>query len=94
MAYIVVASWSVAPEAWDEVAVALREARTAMRDDPGCLAYEVHAGIDDPHHVLVYESYRDHAAFEAHLKSDVVARLSAALRGRISDGSRSAYRIL
>ena len=43
---------------------AVREnARSSLREEPGCLRFDVHADADDPAHFLLYELYADEAAF-------------------------------
>jgi autoinducer 2-degrading protein len=49
----------------DEFLAAIREnAYASVRDEPGCLRFDVHRGIDDPHRFLLHEVYRDRDAFE------------------------------
>jgi autoinducer 2-degrading protein len=38
-------------------------ARASLRDEPGCLRFDVHQLADHPHRFLLYEIYRDEAAF-------------------------------
>ena len=45
-------------------------ARASLRDEPGCLRFDVHRRVDDPHRFLLHEIYTDHQAFyEAHRSS-------------------------
>lgn len=94
MAYAVVASWTVEPSAMDTVVEALRTARVETRQDPDCIHYEIHVSLEEPDRVLVYEVYKDEAAFQAHLRGNTVRRLSETLRGNIGQITRSPYRVL
>jgi len=39
--------------------------RASLRDEPGCLRFDVHRSVEDPHHFLLYEIYTDDQAFYA-----------------------------
>ena len=42
-------------------------ARASLRDEPGCLRFDVHQQVDHPHRFVLYEIYTDESAFyEAH----------------------------
>ena len=38
-------------------------ARSSLRDEPGCLRFDVHRSDDDPHRFHLYEIYADEDAF-------------------------------
>lgn len=40
-------------------------AQRSLRDEPGCLRFDVHRSRDNDHEVLLYEIYEDEEAFEA-----------------------------
>lgn len=42
-------------------------AASSVRDEPGCLVFDVLSDRSDPEVVWLYEVYEDEAAFEAHL---------------------------
>ncbi len=66
-AYVVIAEFWIDAERRDEFAVGcLAHSRLAVRDEPGCLQYDVHVDPADARHVVLYEVYADRAAFEAH----------------------------
>ena len=44
----------------------LGDAQGSVRDEPGCLRFDVIQDRDDPHRFYYYEVYRDEAALEAH----------------------------
>ena len=45
---------------------ALEELAALSRQEPGCIMYLVHRGVDAPQRFFLYEQYRDNAAVEAH----------------------------
>ena len=46
-----------------------------IKDEPGTLQFEVLAPNDDTSKILLYELYRDAAAFETHWKGPSTARV-------------------
>ena len=44
-------------------------AAASVRDEPGCLAFDLLRDRSDSHLVWLYEVYLDEAAFEAHMQS-------------------------
>jgi autoinducer 2-degrading protein len=47
----------------------LDNARRSLADEPGCLVFDVLSRADDEERVVLYEIYRDRAAFDQHLKA-------------------------
>lgn len=46
---------------------AIREnAAASVRDEPGCLRFEVIQDLEDPNQMYLYEVYKDQPALEAH----------------------------
>jgi autoinducer 2-degrading protein len=37
--------------------------RASLRDEPGCLRFDVHRRLDDPHRFVLHEVYTDEDAF-------------------------------
>jgi (4S)-4-hydroxy-5-phosphonooxypentane-2,3-dione isomerase len=68
--YIVIVDLHVKPERLDEFLPAMIEnASASRRDEPGCVRFDVVQDENDPAHLVLYEIYRDRAAFEEdHLK--------------------------
>lgn len=52
------------------------ELAAATRQETGCEAYVPCRDLDDPRSFLIYEQYRDKAAFEAHGASEHFQRLA------------------
>jgi autoinducer 2-degrading protein len=49
-------------------------AEASVRDEPGCLRFDVCSVADDPHRFVLYELYADAEAFAAHKASPHFAR--------------------
>lgn len=47
----------------------LQNASSAVRDEPGCLRFDVVQDQEDPNRIYLYEVYRDEAALDAHRQS-------------------------
>lgn len=47
----------------------LENARRSRADEPGCIVFDVLTRTDDANRVVLYEIYRDKAAFDEHLKT-------------------------
>lgn len=58
-----------APEDRDNVLAALRHLTEASRNEPGCVTYIPHETTGDSTLIMIYEQYRDDAAFDAHRAS-------------------------
>ena len=57
----------VRPEDRDEFLAAITtNAEASVRDEPGCLRFDVSSVEDDENRFVLYELYRDAAAFEEH----------------------------
>ena len=62
----------------------LRNARTSMAEEPGCLRFDVCSDPDRPNDVFLYELYTDRAAFDAHLASPHFVAFDAQVAEMIS----------
>jgi autoinducer 2-degrading protein len=73
--YVLIVSARVKPEQRGRFLEAIEaNAVASVRDEPGCLRFDVVRDNDDPDHYLFYEVYRDADAFAAHRDSDHYAR--------------------
>lgn len=66
--YAVIVNLQVRPELREEFLAGVRvNALASVRDEPGCLRFDVHQRADDPNNFILYELYTDKGAFyEAH----------------------------
>lgn len=79
-AFVVIAEFSVTGEKLSEFLAAARaDATASLRDEPGCLQFDVSVEGDGAHRVVFYEVYASRAAFDAHLATPHVAAFRAAL---------------
>jgi autoinducer 2-degrading protein len=62
--YTVLVDLTVHPEHIDEFLDGIRtNSRASLRDEPGCLRFDVHRRIDDPNRFMLHEVYVDEDAF-------------------------------
>jgi autoinducer 2-degrading protein len=47
----------------------LADAQGSVRDEPGCVRFDIHRDASRPNRFYLYEVYRDREAFETHLSS-------------------------
>lgn len=66
--FAVIVTLEVVPGRLDEFLDGLRRnARLSLADEPGCLRFDIHRSVDDPHRFILYELYADESAFfDAH----------------------------
>ncbi len=74
MAYVLVVSWRAKAGEEERVEEILRKMQGLSRQEPGTLTYSAHRSLEDPRDFLLYEAYRDEAAFEAHQATDYFKR--------------------
>lgn len=65
----VVAFYRAHPGRGDQIAAILTKQVAATRAEAGCLQFDACRSQDDPDEFLLYESYRNEAAFDAHRRS-------------------------
>jgi autoinducer 2-degrading protein len=66
--FTVIVNLTVRPEFLEEFIAGIHSnARASLRDEPGCLRFDVHQSTDKPHEFVLYEIYADaHAFYVAH----------------------------
>lgn len=70
------ATIEVAPGRRDEFLSLLMAHRTrSLKDEPGTIQFEALLPLDDDTKIMLYEVYRDQAAFDTHSKGSSIARL-------------------
>jgi quinol monooxygenase YgiN len=80
----IIGTLEVAPGRKDEVLPLLMAHRArCVKDEPGTLQFEVLVPREDDTKVLLYEVYRDDAAFNVHWNGTSVARLREEAAGMI-----------
>lgn len=82
---IVIARVRPRPERLEEFLGVLRDVQEASRRDDGCLNYGYHREIADENAYVAVEEWRDMEALAAHLRTEHVARLIAALPEHVAE---------
>lgn len=68
--YVVIVHIQIKPEQREPfIAAMLANAKHSVEDEPGCLRFDVVQDESDANQLLLYEIYRDEAAFGDHLKT-------------------------
>ena len=75
MAYVLIARMTTREGEEERAAEVIRELTEATRQEPGNLEYRAHRDPEDPRVFLMYEAYRDQAAFEEHGQAEHFQRL-------------------
>ncbi len=95
MAYVLVARMTARDGEQQRAAELIRELAPASQAEPGCSHYIAHRDAEDERVFLLYEQYRDKAAFEAHGQTDHFQRLAAGqLFGLMESRERAFYETL
>ncbi|MBM6402153.1 putative quinol monooxygenase [Phycicoccus sonneratiae] len=92
--HVVLVTLDVRPERIEEFLTAIRtNARASLRDEPGCLRFDVHRVVGDPTKFVLYEIYRDEHAFthEHRAAPHYAAWRAAATRCVIDGGHVNTY---
>ena len=64
---VVLAEFVVPPKYLDTfLDVCAADSASSLRDEPGCLQFDVLTDPEEPDHVVLHEVYADQAAFDAH----------------------------
>lgn len=71
---VLTATYLAKPGEGAAIEAALREMIGRTRQEPGCLTYIVQRSIENPLKYLLYEQYKDQAAFDAHTNADYFQR--------------------
>jgi quinol monooxygenase YgiN len=65
--YVIVATLQIKAEHKKEfIEEMLGDARGSVKNEPGCLRFDVIQDEENPNRIYLYEVYKDKAAFEAH----------------------------
>lgn len=76
------------------LAAAEDDSTCSVRDEPGCLRFDVLQDEEEENHFYFYEVYRDEAALEAHTKAPHYARWSEARAVVVEEVSRAKCNVL
>ena len=92
MAFVLVARMTAKDGEQDRIAELIPQLVEASRAEPGNVHYIAHRDPEDPRVFLMYEQYRDKAAFEEHGQTEHFTRLGpGALFPLMEDRRREFY---
>ena len=77
MAYVLIARMTAREGEQDRAAEIIRELTAVSSAEPGNIHYIPHRDAENPRTFMIYEQYRDEAAFEAHGQTEHFQRLAA-----------------
>ena len=88
--YVVVAQWLAKEGMADEIAAVLKTAVMNSRAEPGCVLFMANRSLENPRKFVLYEQFRDEAAFQAHLATDsfkenVLGKIVPMLESRVRE---------
>ena len=84
--FLITVDFYLLPGALDPFIALIKEnARKSLAEEPGCQRFDVLVQRGVPDHILLYEIYKDRAAFEVHLKSRHFAEFNAASAPYVKD---------
>jgi len=67
---VLIVKWVAEPDHQEEIAEILRAMSKLVRQEPGCMSYEVFRSSEDPQEFMLVEVYRDQDAVTAHGQTD------------------------
>jgi quinol monooxygenase YgiN len=77
--FLITVDFDLLPGALDPFIALIKEnARKSLAEEPGCHRFDVLVQRGVPDHILLYEIYKNRAAFEVHLKSRHFAEFNTA----------------
>jgi quinol monooxygenase YgiN len=95
MAYVLIARMTTRDGEEDRAAELIARLTEASNAEPGNVHYIPHRDPDDPRVFMLYEQYRDKAAFEEHGQTDHFQTLAAGeLFGLMQERERTFYETL
>jgi quinol monooxygenase YgiN len=95
MAYVLTARMTAREGEEERALELLTQLAAASQQEPGNIHYIPHRAIDNPRTFLIYEQYRDKAAFEEHGQTEHFQTLAAGeLFGLMEERERVFYETL
>jgi quinol monooxygenase YgiN len=87
--FVLVAELEIDPSQLESFKAAAKEdGETAVRVEPGCLAFNVVYEKDNPGHIRFFEVYTDADAFKAHLETAHFKKYAAATKDMVKSRKR------
>lgn len=83
--YAIAVTFKIHREDWDRfMPLMLLNARSSLRDEPGCHQFDVCTDPNRAHEVFLYELYDDEAAFQTHTSSPHYTAFQTAIDGMVA----------
>lgn len=84
--YAIFVSVKIKPEKREQfLSVIEDDSICSVRDEPGCVRFDVLQDQSDPDHYYFYEVYQDEAAFQAHTQTPHLARWREAAKECVAE---------
>ncbi|MEM1273322.1 MAG: putative quinol monooxygenase [Pseudomonadota bacterium] len=93
MSFVVLVRFEIKADSLEAfMPLVVANARSSLREEPGCERFDVVTDPDRPCHVLLYEVYKDPAAFAIHLHSAHFEHFDIAVADMVADKSVETWR--
>lgn len=93
MAFAVCVTFLIKPEFWGAFLPLMNDnASTSLRDEEGCLRFDVCTDDDHVNEVFLYEIYTSTEAFQLHLESDHFLKFDTQVKTMIADKQVKTFR--
>jgi (4S)-4-hydroxy-5-phosphonooxypentane-2,3-dione isomerase len=91
--FAIIVSLQVRPEMREEFLQAIRiNSKASLRDEPGCLRFDVLSDTESPDHFVLYEIYQDEHAFRVeHRNASHYAEWRKAADRCLAEGGSNTY---
>ena len=91
--YVIIAPIQIKDGHKDEfIEAMLDDARGSVKNEPGCLRFDVIQDAGDPNRIWLYEVYTDEAAFQAHTQAPHFIRWRDTVKDWREEGIQGAAR--
>jgi (4S)-4-hydroxy-5-phosphonooxypentane-2,3-dione isomerase len=91
--YVIIAPIQIKPGFKDQFITAVTEdAQGSVRDEPGCLRFDVIQDANDVNRIWLYEVYKDEAAFQAHTQAPHFLKFRDTIQDWRAEGPQGAGR--
>ena len=91
--YVIIAPIQIKPGFKDQfIAAVTEDAQGSVRDEPGCLRFDVIQDAIDVNRIWLYEVYKDEAAFQAHTQAPHFLKFRDTIKDWRAEGPQGAGR--
>ena len=72
----------------------LDDAKSSLQNEPGCLRFDIVHDEQNPNRILLYEVYKDKAAFDTHVNAPHMVKFRSTIKDDWFETPRSAVRCM